>query len=78
MPYPEDHPFRTEFAKTHNRITNIVLESKMTDGYWRANVGENLTFILGQLDLLTYAIEDLMDQVDYDPERCVPRSVDEV
>ncbi|MDI6912199.1 hypothetical protein [Nocardioides sp.] len=78
MPYPEDHPFRAAFAETHNRITNIVLESKMTDGYWRANVGENLTFILGQLDLLTYAVENLMDQVDYDPERYRPRPIDEV
>ncbi len=37
-----------------------------------------LQTLLGNMDLFAYAIEDLMDQVDFDPERVVPRSVDEV
>jgi hypothetical protein len=77
MPYPDDHPYRAAFAELHNQVTNALFEHKIT-GRTELDIPGVFSVMLGSLDLFAYAIEDLLDQVDFDPERCVPRSVDEV
>lgn len=72
MPYPEDHPFRQAFADVHNLVENVLFEAKMTDGYWSANVGDTLTLLVGHIDLLAYAVEDMMNQIDFDPDKRRP------
>lgn len=77
MPYPQEHPFREVLAEFRNIITNLLFEDEMT-GDIELDPAEAFAIMLKSVNFFAHVFEELMDQVDFDPEKVVPRTVDEV
>ncbi|ABL80091.1 MULTISPECIES: hypothetical protein [unclassified Nocardioides] len=77
MPYPQNHPLREVLAEYRNTITNILFEDEMT-GDIELDPAEAFAILLKSTYFYAFAIEDLMDQADFDPAKVVPRTVDEI